>query len=239
MITNHKSIRSTRNQEIIKNIIASVKAGEIQQRQDCSRRNTHPPLEDNRKRVHRSSASGWSPALSPDFCADFPPRLTLPTLPSPTVNQPPSYWACHRRLSPFPEGGTKQYRKCPDMSFRPGQFATWNWMIDSDNRSGCSSTYSASQLQQLREDSRGNDDVSLPTQRRKRIAVLSRHYSDSLSLLPAVTRGAFVPQEEKKKLESIMLSTSMITVIAVSICRTTNRRTFLDQKMSWRRIEQR
>lgn len=49
------------------------------------------------------------------------PSLSLP----PPVNQPrrclgPS------KASSFPEGGIRQNRKCPDMSFRHGQFATRN-----------------------------------------------------------------------------------------------------------------
>jgi len=98
----------------------------------------------DRKRVHRSFASGWSHALSltsapPRFspvCLFFPSEPSSPPRPL-AVIQPRWMPGARRRRRPLlPRGGTRQNRKCPDMSFRRGQFATWNWMIDSDNRPG-------------------------------------------------------------------------------------------------------
>jgi len=82
-----------------------------------------------------SALTSAPPRFSP-VCLFFPSEPSF-LLRAPIINQPRWMPGAHRRRRfLLPGGGTRQNRKCPDMSFRRGQFATRNWMIDSDNRPG-------------------------------------------------------------------------------------------------------
>lgn len=131
--------------------------------------------------LRQDEAMPWLQRLSdsPLRLSPLPFRAVIPRVPPPLTSPPTG---CLGPVAAdglfFPEGGTRQNRKCPDMSFRRGQFATRNWMIDSDNRpGGCS---------YLAVDYAYSRTAPSPLCR-KRIAGPPRHYCDSLSSLPAST----------------------------------------------------